>query len=212
MLVLNSYMGIPFLLGKIVFLMHVCYRGRRGFGMEFADVINTRTSTRAYSGRAVEDEKLNYILECARHAPSWANKQCWRFIVVKDKERIAEIAKYSLFNRWIQSAPVVIVACADPGESGKNNDIEYYLVDVGIAVENLVLAATDVHLGSCWVGGFHEKKIKKQLEIPPRIRIIALIPLGYPADKKGIIAKITKTITNADRRKSLEELVHQEHW
>jgi len=180
--------------------------------MEFADVIKTRRGIRAYSDKAVEEEKLMYVLDCARRAPSWANKQCWRFVVVRTRDAVAELARHSLFNRWIQTAPVVIVACADPAESGSHDDLQYYTVDVAIAVENLILAATDVHLGTCWVGGFNEKKIKEQLEIPKRIRIVALIPLGYPADKKGLIATITKTIVNGEKRKSLDEIVHYEHW
>ena len=180
--------------------------------MEFADVIKNRTSIRGYSEKPVEEEKLQYVLDCARRAPSWANKQCWRFIVVRQKDTIVEVAKNSPFNRWLQTAPVIIVACADPADSGTHNDIEFYTVDVAIAVENLVLAATDVHLGTCWVGGFHEQKIKHLLEIPKRIRIIALIPLGYPVDKKGLIATITKTIVSGEKRKSLDEIVHYEHW
>lgn len=180
--------------------------------MEFADVIKTRCSIRAYSDKTVEEEKLTYILDCARRAPSWANKQCWRFIVVRSKESIAKLTRYCLFNRWIQNAPVVIVACADPVESGSHNDLPYYAVDVAIAVEHLILAATDVHLGTCWIGAFNELKIKEQLEIPKRIRVITVIPLGYPADKKGFIATITKAIANGEKRKSLDEIVHYEHW
>jgi nitroreductase len=180
--------------------------------MEFADVVKTRTSIRTYSDKEVEDEKLRYVLDCARLAPSWANKQCWRFIVVKNKDVIAEIAKNSLINRWLKTAPVIIVACADPTDSGTNKDIEYFKVDVAIALENLVLAATDVNLGTCWIGGFNEEKIKTQLEIPKRIRIIALTPLGYPADKKKLVSKITSLIVNGGKRKSLDEIVHYEHW
>jgi nitroreductase len=128
--------------------------------MEFADVIKTRCSIRAYSNKAIEEEKLAYILNCARRSPSWANKQCWRFIVVRNKETIAELAKHNLFNRWMKTAPAVIVACADPSESGTYNDIQYYGIDVAIAVENLILAATDVHLGTCWVEGSTRKKSK----------------------------------------------------
>ena len=180
--------------------------------MEFNEVIKTRRSTRAYSDKAVEEEKLMYVLDCARRAPSWANKQCWRFVVVRSKEVIAQITKNSIINRWMQNAPVVIVACADPSDSGSHNEQPYYLVDVAIALEHLVLAATDVHLGTCWIGGFNEQKIKELLEIPKRIKIVALTPLGYPADKKGLIATITKSITNGERRKSLDEIVHYEHW
>lgn len=180
--------------------------------MEFAEVINTRRSTRAYSDKPVEEEKLTYVLECARRAPSWANKQCWRFVVVRTKEVIANIAKYNIINPWLQNAPVVIVACADPSDSGSHNDQPYYLMDVSIALEHLVLAATDVHLGTCWIAGFNEQKIKEILEIPKRIKIVAIVPLGYPADKKGLIATITRSITNGERRKSLGEIVHYDHW
>jgi nitroreductase len=180
--------------------------------MEFADVIKTRSSIRGYSDKAVEEEKIRYVLDCARRAPSWANKQCWRFIVVREKDAIKELAKNCLFNRWIQTAPVVIVACADPSESGSHNDLPFYAIDVAIAVEHLILAATDVHLGTCWIGAFNEQKIKEQLEIPKRIRIVTLIPLGYPSDKKGVIATITRAISNGEKRKSLDEIVHYEHW
>jgi nitroreductase len=180
--------------------------------MEFADVIKTRTSIRGYNDKPVEEEKLTYVLDCARRAPSWANKQCWRFIVVRSKDAIKELAKHCVFNRWVQTAPVVIVACADPSESGSHDDLLFYAVDVAIAVENLILAATDVHLGTCWIGAFNEQKIKEQLEIPKRIRIVTLIPLGYPSDKKGVIATITRDLANGEKRKSLDEIVHYEHW
>jgi nitroreductase len=180
--------------------------------MEFVDVVKTRTSIRGYSDKPVEEEKLRYVLDCARRAPSWANKQCWRFVVVREKDTIKELAKHCLFNRWIQTAPVVIVACADPSESGSHDDLPFYAVDVAIAVEHLILAATDVHLGTCWIGAFSEQKIKQQLEIPKRIRIITLIPLGYPSDKKGVIASITRALANGEKRKSLDEIVHYEHW
>lgn len=140
------------------------------------------------------------------------NKQCWRFIVIKNKETIEKIAKTSLINRWLKTAPLIIIACADPTESGTHNNIDYYTVDVSIAFEHLILAATDAGLGACWLGDFNEEKIKETLEIPKRIRVVALTPLGYPADKKGIIATTVKIITNREKRKSLDEIVHYEHW
>jgi nitroreductase len=140
------------------------------------------------------------------------NKQCWRFIVIKNKETIEKIAKTSLINRWLKTAPLIIIACADPTESGTHNNIDYYTVDVSIAFEHLILAATDAGLGACWLGDFNEEKIKETLEIPKRIRVVALTPLGYPADKKGIIATTVKIITNREKRKSLDEIVHYEYW
>jgi nitroreductase len=180
--------------------------------MEFIDVIKARNSVREYSEKQVEDEKINYIFECARLAPSWANKQCWRFIVIKNKETIEQIAKTTIINRWLKTAPVVLVACADPTESGSNNSLQYFTVDVSIAFEHVILAATDLGLGTCWIAEFHEEKLKGLLEVPKRIRIVALTPLGYPVDKRGITEQITKTLLKAKKRKTLDEIVHYEHW
>jgi nitroreductase len=180
--------------------------------MEFHDVIRARTSVRQYSDKSVDEDKITYILECARLAPSWANKQCWRFIIIKNKETIEQISKTSLINRWLKTAPVVIVACADPTDSGTNNSLDYYTVDVSIAFEHVVLAATDVGLGTCWIGGFNEEKVKELLEIPKRIRVVALTPLGYPVDTIGFAERITKTVLKTKKRKTLDEIVHYEHW
>ncbi|KYK21929.1 nitroreductase [Thermoplasmatales archaeon SM1-50] len=180
--------------------------------MEFIDVIHARTSIRDYSEKSVEEEKIDYVLECAWLAPSGINKQCWRFIIIKNKEIIAQIAKTSVINRWLKTAPVVIVCCADPTVSMTNNSIDYYTLDSSIAFEHLILAATDVGLGTCWVAGFSEDKLKKLLEIPRRIRIIALTPLGYPVAQKGVVKQISKTLIRAKKRKTLKEIVHYEHW
>jgi nitroreductase len=180
--------------------------------MEFTDVIKNRSSIRSYIDREVEEEKIQYILECARLAPSWTNKQCWRFIVVKNKDMVTELAKTSLINRWLKTAPIIIVACADPTESGTHNGIEYYTVDSSIAFEHLILAATNVGLGTCWIGGFDEEKVKTLLDIPKRIRVVALSPLGYSSEKKSIVDSAFQMITKAKKRKSLEEIVHYNRW
>jgi len=172
-----------------------------------------RSSVRSFRDTPVDEEKITYVLDCARRAPSWANTQCWRFIVITDKDKITRLAKESMvFNHWLKNAPVLVIVCADPADSGKHNGIDYYAVDVAIALEHLVLAATDVGLGTCWIGGFHEEKIKEQLEIPKRIKVVGLTPLGYPADKKTFVEKTMKMITGGEKRKSLEEIVHHEHW
>ncbi|HUS99019.1 MAG TPA: nitroreductase family protein [Candidatus Thermoplasmatota archaeon] len=180
--------------------------------MEFIDVIRARTSVRQFSEKSIQDEKIIYVLECARLAPSWENKQCWRFVVVKNKETIEQIAKTSIINRWLRTAPVLIVACADPTESGTKNFIEYFTVDVSIALEQLILAATDLGLGTCWIAGFNEEKIKELLEVPKRIRVVALTPLGYPKEKKSVNERITQVLLKAKKRKTLDEIVHHDHW
>ena len=180
--------------------------------MEFESVIKTRKSIRDYSDKPVEDEKIDFLLDCARLAPSWANRQCWYFIVVKDKKSIEELSKTSIINRWLKNVPVIIVACGDPRHSGSRNDINYFIVYVSIALEHLVLAATDKGLGTCWIAGFNEKKVKEILLIPGNIRVVALTPLGYPAGKNSFVGKLFKVVTQSKKRKSLDKIVHENKW
>jgi nitroreductase len=180
--------------------------------MRFIDLVKKRSSVRNFIEMPVENEKIDYILECARFSPSWMNKQCWRFIIVKNTNKIKEIANCSVINRWIRKAPIILLACADPLQSGKKNNINYYVVDTSIAMEHIILACTELGLGSCWIGGFKENKIKEILEIPPRIKVIALTPIGYPTDEIGVVEKSKKIITRRTTRKSLREIVHYEKW
>jgi nitroreductase len=140
------------------------------------------------------------------------NKQCWRFIVVKEKNTIKRLSKATIINRWLRNVTCIIVACGIPKQSGKHNGIEYFTVDVAIAMEHIILAATDLGLGSCWIGSFNEKKVKETLGIPKKIRVVALTPLGYPSSKKRILARVTKAIIKSNKRKSLEEIIHYERW
>jgi len=180
--------------------------------MEFEGVIKTRASIRDYLDKPVEDEKINFVLECARLAPSWANRQCWHFIVVKDKKSIEDLSKTSIINRWLKGVPVIIVACGDPQKSGSRNGIDYFIVDVSIALENLVLGATSAGLGTCWIAGFDEKKVKEILLIPEAIRVVALTPLGYPSEKNRFVGKLIKFVTQGKKRKSLDKIVHENKW
>jgi nitroreductase len=164
----------------------------------------------------VEPEKLQAVLDAARMAPSWANKQCWYFVVVQDlqaKVRISELSHVEAYfasksyktnpaRKALAQAPVVIVACADPAQSGDLRGIQYYLTDLGIAAENLMLAAHAVGLGTVFVGVFDEENLRELLGIPAGIRIVGLFPLGYPeeAGKTG------------PPRKPLDEIVFHGRW
>ena len=146
--------------------------------MEFADVVSKRRSVRKYKSDPVPNEDIEYVLEAARLAPSWANSQCWKFVVVTDPEVKEDLAKAG--NGWIAQAPVIITACADPSKPGTKGDQQYYMLDVGIAMEHLILAAADRGLGTCWIGAFDEDIAKKALGVPDNIRVVASTPLGYP--------------------------------
>lgn len=178
--------------------------------MEFAEVVAYRKSIRDYSSKPVESEKIANILKAAILAPSWANKQCCRYVVVTRKSKIKELS--SRINPWLKDAPVVIVACADPKDSGSKNGMDYYLVDVGISLQQLILAATDLGLGTCWIGGFNENKIKKILEIPNNIKVVGMTPIGYPKEKESIRSKISKKIIGSNKRLVFEKIVHKEKW
>jgi len=177
--------------------------------MDFDKVVLARKSVRKYLDKPVEEKKIAKCLEAARLAPSWENKQCWRFVVVRDKEIIAKLAKG--FNFWAKSAPVFIVACGDPKRSGTRYGQDYYLVDVAIAMEHLVLEAANLGLGTCWLGFFDEEKTKKLLGIPKEIRVVALTPLGYPHPSEGIWGKVVKAMVGK-KRKSLGEIAYDGEW
>ena len=178
--------------------------------MDFTEVIAARKSVRNYSNKPVDNEIIMKCLEAARAAPSWANKQCWHFIVVTDRDKIEKLS--STINFWLKDVPSVVVACGDPSKSGFKNDQHYYLVDVAIAFEHFVLAATNEGLGTCWMGGFDEKVVKDLLGIPGEIKVVALTPIGYPSGEDGLFSKTIKTIVGSKKRKPIEEIVHSEKW
>lgn len=184
--------------------------------MEFFDVIDCRHSVRTYRADPVPDELIVKCLEAARMAPSWRNGQCWRFLIVRDAATISQLAAQRIYgypiNHWLRSAPVVVVACAEPGESGLHGDLPYWAVDTAIALEHLVLAATALGLGTCWIGGFNEDTVRKLLGIPAHIRVVALTPLGYPAEREAVFGRFVKTIARSRRRKPLAGIVRYERW
>ncbi len=144
------------------------------------EVVRKRKSVRRYRPDPVPEEDVAYVLEAARLAPSWANKQCWRYVVVTDPELRKKIS----LRDATAAAPVIVVACADPSLSGDRNGKPYYMLDVGIGMEHLVLAATERGLGTCWLGGqFDEATVKAALGVPEGWRVVAMTPLGYPDEE-----------------------------
>ena len=122
---------------------------------------------------------LAQIIEAGQHAPSAANKQPIRFIILNDDEIKKELSN-GLFNRFVKDAPVVIVGCADVKAllTGK-----WAIVDAAIAMQNMVIAAWTLGVGSCWIGAFNEEKVKELLKIPDKWKVIALVTFGYPAEQ-----------------------------
>ncbi len=165
--------------------------------MDTFEAIYSRRSVRRYKDTPVSDDILNRVLEAARWAPSWANSQCTRYVIVKDpgtKARLAEcLNKGNPSTEAIKQAPVVIVACAELGKSGYYKGVtvtdrgEWFMFDVGIAMQNLVLAACAMGLGTVHVGFIPDsKKVDAILGLPEGVVSVEMTPLGYPAgESKG---------------------------
>ncbi len=151
--------------------------------MDLFEAVGGRYSCRNYQDRPVEEEKLARILEAARLAPSASNRQEWRFIVVTDAAVRAKLVDMAHKQKFVGQAPVVIVACAVTDGHLMACGQSCYPIDVAIALEHIALAATALGLGTCWIGAFDEEPVKKLLGIPAEVRVVELMPLGYPADK-----------------------------
>ena len=180
--------------------------------MDVFEAIKWRRSVRRFSTKKVEREKVLQILEAARLAPSSSNRQAWHFIVVDDPAVVKQIpdtvpAGTKRIVSFMKGAPLVIVGCYSKALThyiAQLSGHENHLVDVSIAMTHMTLAATELGIGSCWVGWYGESRLRKLLEIPRRYRIVALLVLGYPAEPstKESIAGISPR-----PRKSLDEIV-----
>jgi len=184
--------------------------------MEFLDVIFSRKSIRSFAEKEIPSAHLQTILEAGRQAPSFQNRQCWRFIIIRNENTRRRLALNSgligKVNFFIKDAPVIIVACADPSKSGTVNGQKYYLVDTAIAFQQMMLTAWNFGIGSCWLAAFNEKKVKEILDIPANIRVVSFSPFGYPKTKKTIYAKAVSTFAQSEKRKDLHKIVCYEKW
>ena len=164
--------------------------------MEFKETIERRESVRNYEDRPIPEEKLKRILQAARLAPSASNRQPWKFIVVREKQRRQELAEAANRQVFVGQAAVIIVAVATRPEHVMSCGVPSHPVDLAIALDHITLAAVDEGLGTCWIGSFSQNKVKDILDIPKRYKVIALLPLGFPRQKIKL-----------KMRKSLEEIV-----
>ena len=189
--------------------------------MEVLDAIKTRRSIRHYKTDPVPEELIQKVLEAARWAPSWANSQCSRYVVVRDegkrKKLAASLRTGNSAIAALTEAPVVIVVCAELGKAGFTggekvtgrsdwkvsitNKGDWYMFDTGLAMQNLVLAAHALGLGTVYIGGFLSSDVAEAVELPGGMEVVAMTPLGYPAEGGKIPS-----------RKELSELVFNEQY
>jgi len=164
--------------------------------MDVFEAVTVRRSIRKYKGEPIAEVQLGKILEAARLAPSAGNKQPWRFVVVRDEKRKADLAKAANDQNFLKGAGAIVVAVADPQISAK-----WHERDTMIALEHMVLSATALGLGTCWIGAFDEDEVKRLLKIPETMTVIALLPIGT-ADEKP----------KPRPRKDFHEIFFKEEW
>ncbi len=190
--------------------------------MELFEAIKNRRSVRRFTSEPVGDEKIEAILEAGRWAPSWANSQCWRFVVVRDseiKKKLTEtLLPIKLPDREIPNpativfniAPVIIVVCAETGKSGGKHGAageyvtdkgDWFMFDAALAVQNMVLAAHALGLGTVIIGAFKAPEAERALNVPQGYRAVTMFPVGVPAQPG-----------KAPPRKELSELVIRDKW
>lgn len=169
--------------------------------MDVSKAIQSRRSIRAYDFREVEEDKLARVLDSGRLSPSAGNRQERRFIVVRDAKKRQLLSEAARNQKFVAEAPVVLAACSVETEYTMACGQLAYPIDTAIAVDHITLAAVEEGLGTCWIGAFNEKKVKEILSIPNNIRVVALLPLGYPS-----------AVPRPTPRKSLDEIVMWEKW
>ncbi|MDH4223482.1 MAG: nitroreductase family protein [candidate division Zixibacteria bacterium] len=169
--------------------------------MDVFEAIKSRRSIRSFQDKPIEEEKLLRVLEAGRLAPSAKNLQEWKFVVVKDKDLKKKLASAAYDQTFIAEAAVVLIGCATLVNYVMSCGQHAYTIDLAIAMDHMTLQAVEEGLGTCWIGSFKEDEVKKILKIPENIRIVELMPMGYP-----------ETIPSARVRKKLEEIICFDKW
>jgi nitroreductase len=169
--------------------------------MTILDTMKTRYSVRDYTDAAVEEEKLMKVLEAGKWAPSACNIQPCTVIVIRDSA--TKLKLRPAYNRdWFVGAPVILSICVDKRSAWVRADgVNYGFVDAAIMTDHMVLAATELGLGSCWIGAFKTLEVKNALKLPEHIEPVAFIPLGYPRGEAP-----------RKKRKELDDLVCWEYF
>lgn len=170
--------------------------------MEVYAAISTRKSVRAFQDRDVPEKVISRLFEATRLAPSASNRQEWRFVVVRNPETRKRLARAARGQKFVGEASVVLVCCAETDGHVMACGQLCYPIDVAIAIDHLTLCATAEGLGTCWIGAFDEGQVKEILSIPPQIRVVALLPVGYPQDP-SLVKK---------SRLPIEKIVKYERW
>lgn len=147
------------------------------------DLIARRRSSRAFSSQPLPEAAVEALIDAARWAPSYGNRQSWRFVVVQQREALERLhTTLTRGNAYAKAAPLLVAVCAYPDDGQIVDGKEYYLLDCGLALENLMLQAIGMGLHAHAIGGFSEQGARDALGIPPAVRVVAICIIGYPGD------------------------------
>ncbi|WP_026486490.1 nitroreductase family protein [Caldanaerobius polysaccharolyticus] len=164
---------------------------------EFIELLKTRRSVRAFIDKPIPKEVLEDIVDCGRLAPSGRNGQPWHFVVITDKDALRYISEQATYGKFIKDAAACIIVYCE-------KDNNHHLEDGAAATENIIIAAKAYGIGTCWVAGYdrtYEQAINKYLGIPENLRMISIIPMGYPAAEPRM-----------PQKRSLDEVIHWERY
>ena len=160
-----------------------------------------RRSIRKYQDKEVEESKIKKLLEAGTAAPSAGNEQPWHFIVIKDRKRLNKLAEIHPYAKMLKEAPLAIAVCAD---LDKQRHQGFWVQDCAAATENILLEAKSLNLGSVWIGCYpseeREKAVSDYLEVPRGFKTLSLIAVGYPAEEKGRVDRLSN------------DIIHYENW
>lgn len=176
-------------------------------------LLAARRSLRAYAERPVEPEKLRLVLEAGRWAPSFGNRQPWRFIAVTDRAALERLHRaLTPGNAWARRAPAVIVVAARPDDAMQVDGKPYYLFDCGLAVQSMLLQAVALGLLAHPIGGWHEAGVKEALAIPEDVRVVVLVVLGYQGSPDVLDEEARRKDERPPVRRPLEETAYADVW
>ena len=172
-------------------------------GLNIFGAIKERRSIRAYTDEKVSENDIEHLLEAARWARSAGNSQPCEFVIIRDLEIKRKLSDAAQNQTFIQKAPVVLVVCADVtrssrGYGGRGKKL-YSIQDTAATTENILLTAQELGLATCWVGAFREKEVAKAVKAPKNVKPVAIVPVGYPAERPMVPPK-----------RSINEIIHYE--
>lgn len=172
--------------------------------MDCLEALKTRRSVRSFAAEPVPREHLMEMIDAGRLAASAGNCQPWEFLVIDDRETIKKLKSAAFDQPHFDTAPAVIVVCAEPSRSSQYGErgMNYYcFLDCAAATQNILLAAHALGYGACWMGGFKEKEVRRVLNIPEQYRVVALVPVGKPYGEQWKAPK-----------RDLSEILHWGQW